>query len=61
MVASSAQHSAPLMASRPEMSQTRRDKNQEPTSFNMKLAVMKIPDPMIVPVTNDVAPTEMQQ
>ena len=56
-VASSAQHRAPHRAARPDRPQIMRDRPQEPTLRSIKLAVMKMPEPMIVPTTKDVAPT----
>ena len=35
-----------------------RERPQEPALARMELAVMKIPEPMMVPVTKEVAPTE---
>ena len=58
-VASSAQQRPPARARSPDTSQTSRHTPQEPTARRMELAVMKIPDPTMVPVTKEVAPTEI--
>ena len=69
-VVSPAQERAPQSAAIPESPQIARATPHEPTADNletckrkgwethMKFAVMKIPDPITVPITNDVAPTE---
>ena len=59
IVPSSAQHRAPQRAATPQRAQIRRERSQEPTLTSMKLAVMKIPEPMIVPTTKQVVPTRM--
>ena len=56
---SSAQHRAPNRAATPHRAQVMRDRHQEPTLTSMKLAVMKIPEPMMVPTTKQVVPTVM--
>ena len=55
---SSAQQRLPASARSPDISQTSRARPQEPTARRMEFAVMKIPDPMMVPVTKEQAPTE---
>ena len=57
---SSAQHRAPHRAATPDRAQVRRDRHQEPTLTSMKLAVMKIPEPMMVPTTKQVVPTKIE-
>ena len=54
---SSAQQRAPQRAAIPDSAQMRRERPHEPTLRSMKFAVMKIPEPIIVPTTNEVAPT----
>ena len=61
IVDSSAQQSAPQRAARPDRAQMRRDRPQEPTLRSMKFAVMKIPEPIIVPITKEVAPTLIKE
>ena len=58
-VASSAQQRPPARARSPDTSQTSRHTPQDPTARRIELAVMKIPDPTIVPVTKEVDPTEI--
>ena len=57
-MASSAQQRPPVSARSPDTSQTSRARPQEPTARRIELAVMKIPDPMMPPVTKEVAPTK---
>ena len=57
IVASSAKQRLPARAASPLRAHMTRVIAHDPTWSIIVLAVIKIPDPIIVPVTNEVAPT----
>ena len=57
IVDNSDQQRPPAKANNPLTNQTNRDMPQDPTFSSMELEVMKMPEPIMVPATNDVVPT----
>ena len=57
IVDSSDQHRPPAKANSPLTNQTIRHIPHDPTLRSIELEVIKIPEPMMVPVTKEVVPT----